>query len=249
MNMKKSTLSTAIVVAMGGVSLNAQAALTSSASLSFDAGAPVVTACAASTAGDPATGCMYAFGQITDMGGSYFKMDQGNGNQDKTAISEFAPLHIGGTQTSSGQHTGEVTGSESPAIDNAWNFFFNTGMHTLTSPITVLSDGGTTKTLDFSGWGVNWGNFGPGGVSGGTIPMGGTATIVCSTSSCSGSSTYTLDMDVHVPVAFASVPYSLHLEGHVNDAPSAVPVPAAAWLFGSGIIGLAGVARRRRNKT
>lgn len=28
---------------------------------------------------------------------------------------------------------------------------------------------------------------------------------------------------------------------------SAVPVPAAAWLFGSGLIGLAGIARRRSN--
>ena len=31
------------------------------------------------------------------------------------------------------------------------------------------------------------------------------------------------------------------------NAPSAVPLPAAAWLFGSGLIGLAGVARRRRS--
>jgi hypothetical protein len=29
----------------------------------------------------------------------------------------------------------------------------------------------------------------------------------------------------------------------------AVPVPAAAWLFGSGLLGLAGTARRRRNTT
>jgi hypothetical protein len=27
--------------------------------------------------------------------------------------------------------------------------------------------------------------------------------------------------------------------------PSAVPVPAALWLFGSGLLGLVGVARRR----
>jgi hypothetical protein len=31
-----------------------------------------------------------------------------------------------------------------------------------------------------------------------------------------------------------------------NNAPPAVPVPAAAWLFGSGLLGLAGTARRRR---
>ena len=29
-------------------------------------------------------------------------------------------------------------------------------------------------------------------------------------------------------------------------APAAVPVPAAVWLFGSGLVGLAGVARRRK---
>jgi hypothetical protein len=32
---------------------------------------------------------------------------------------------------------------------------------------------------------------------------------------------------------------------HSGDV-SAVPVPAAAWLFGSGLIGLTGIARRKR---
>jgi hypothetical protein len=32
------------------------------------------------------------------------------------------------------------------------------------------------------------------------------------------------------------------------DPPAEVPVPAAAWLFGSGLIGLAGAARRRARK-
>lgn len=32
-----------------------------------------------------------------------------------------------------------------------------------------------------------------------------------------------------------------------NFAGTAVPVPAAAWLFGSGLLGLAGTARRRRS--
>lgn len=33
---------------------------------------------------------------------------------------------------------------------------------------------------------------------------------------------------------------------HVTGVPSAVPVPAAVWLFGSGLIGLIGVARRKK---
>ena len=32
----------------------------------------------------------------------------------------------------------------------------------------------------------------------------------------------------------------------VEGGPAAVPVPAAVWLFGSGLVGLAGVARRRK---
>jgi len=31
-----------------------------------------------------------------------------------------------------------------------------------------------------------------------------------------------------------------------QGAPAAVPVPAAVWLFGSGLVGLAGIARRRK---
>ena len=34
----------------------------------------------------------------------------------------------------------------------------------------------------------------------------------------------------------------------VSGGTSVIPVPAAVWLFGSGLIGLVGVARRRRNK-
>lgn len=35
----------------------------------------------------------------------------------------------------------------------------------------------------------------------------------------------------------------------LNVTPSAVPVPAAAWLFGSGLLGLAAVAKRKRVNT
>ena len=43
--------------------------------------------------------------------------------------------------------------------------------------------------------------------------------------------------------------YSAELTGSPSDvgAVSAVPVPAAAWLFGSGLIGMVGIARRKSN--
>lgn len=44
----------------------------------------------------------------------------------------------------------------------------------------------------------------------------------------------TLDYEI-----FATVPY-------VSFTPTAVPVPAAVWLFGSGLIGLVGMARRKK---
>jgi hypothetical protein len=144
-----------------------------------------------------------------------------------------------------------ATTTETPSIDEPWGFFGNTGMHyTMGTAVTeVGSHTGNTAELDFSGWTVTWNGI-P------VIPMGGDsvnftedtgkALITCSTDSCSVSSTYVLDYEAHVPIGdasgFGGVKYTLHLEGHV--AP--VPLPAAAWLFGSGLLGLAGVARRRR---
>jgi len=58
-----------------------------------------------------------------------------------------------------------------------------------------------------------------------------------------------------VPSGFiATTPTSLFFNSLGNSAPistadfgfQAVPVPAAAWLFGSGLLGLFGMARRKR---
>ena len=73
----------------------------------------------------------------------------------------------------------------------------------------------------------------------------GLATITCSTLSCSHGNSYVLDYSGHVPFdgssGFGGVHYSLHLEGVV----SAVPVPAAIWLFSSGLLLLAGTFKRK----
>jgi len=58
--------------------------------------------------------------------------------------------------------------------------------------------------------------------------------------------TYILDYFANIPAGdpsnFGGGALTLHLEGKIIHA---VPVPAAVWLFGSGIVGLSGIARRR----
>jgi hypothetical protein len=54
---------------------------------------------------------------------------------------------------------------------------------------------------------------------------------------------YELIYDQIVPSEFPNFPYRLILRGEV-----VVPVPAAVWLFGSGLLGLAAVARRKKSK-
>ena len=223
---RKSTLSTAIGLVLGSTALNASASLTTSATLNFTLGQVM----------DVGSG-------QTDIVGSYFSMDQ-QGNYvvepfEKTPISSFNGIHIGIVQSARGSHIGSIDGSENPNIDNPWEFKANVGMHQTTSPITVNGGSGDNLTLDMSGWNVTWANIA-------SIPMiqQGDADISCTIgSSCSDSSSYTLDAAFHVVGAgFTTVPYTLHLEGQV----SSVPVPAAAWLFGSGMLGLIGISRRKK---
>lgn len=41
--------------------------------------------------------------------------------------------------------------------------------------------------------------------------------------------------------------FNANFNANMSPIPSSVPVPAAVWLFGSGLIGLAGVAKRRKH--
>ena len=236
---RKTILSAAIATAMGGVSFSASAALTSTATLDFTLGAPGTTGCLLGTV-PPCTNPAF---NVTDIVGSYFSMDtDGSGSveiAEKTPIGSFNGLHFGSAQAAGGSHSGIPNGTESPNIDAPWAFFGNTGMHQTTAPTTDNGDG----TINLA-WDVTWNGI-P------NIPLNATSatTIVCSTATCSDSSDYTIDGAFHVAGAgFTTVGYTVHLEGHVSSPAAVVPVPAAAWLFGSGLVGLAGIARRRKSK-
>jgi len=254
------SITSSCLILTAGINTTANAALAGDARLDFNPG--VLTSSVS--------------GSISVNSGSYFGMDvNGNGvisAGERSAISQNNGLLLGTVQGASGSHGGLPEGSESPGIDNPWAFKANTGMQYSSTPTNVLTDDGNGNvTLDFSGWGVTWSgipviNMG-GGIQdcgtdsdglcvtpapasidiGGVFDNGtGVAVVTCAVD-CAEGDTYTLDYTAIVPQGdpsnFGGILFQLHLEGTVA---SAVPVPAAVWLFGSGLLGLAGVARRRK---
>ncbi len=136
-----------------------------------------------------------------------------------------------------------LTGSR---IDN-FIFLGTAGMHYTTSPTSVLSASGNMATLDFSGW--SWAfngaaaSFNLGAGAWGANPDG-VAEVICGIDCGNGDSYalyYTATVPAGEPNGYAGFTYELSLNGAV----SAVPVPAAVWLFGSGLLGLIGIARRK----
>lgn len=227
--MKKTAIATALLVASTG----AQAALVDGSVMDF-------TGAASGGLTQPASG-------------SYFSMAVGDINFDGIPDIIYIPVNsvegiiLGATdQLASGSHNGIPDGTESPSVDSPWNFFNNTGMHEFQSGASVIASAGNTATLDFSGWTVDWNGveINMGSTAWGSNPDG-VANVTCGVD-CGDGDTYTLDYTATVPndgsTNFGGVQYGLHLEGTI----SAVPVPAAVWLFGSGLLGLVGVARRRK---
>jgi len=174
------------------------------------------------------------FASLEDVGpGSWFALEFSPGSQFVTGISGFDQLQIGVANPASSTSVGN--------IDNPWLFSSIPGVHQSLSPVNIISATGDTATIDFSGWGILW-NDAPIDLSSGL--SNGIATITCDAGSgCANGAGYVLDYFANADFGASGISnYSLHLEGTI----SAVPVPAAVWLFGSGLVGLVGIARRRR---
>lgn len=176
----------------------------------------------------------------TVVGGSFFAVDLYDWvfpDEAKTGITGVNGLNVNSTQAAG-------------TIDNTGTFFGSSASHSTLSETTILGQTdnggvGDTATLDFSGWTLNWSGA---IINMGTGPSNGIATVVCEYD-CSVGDLYSLDYYAIFPhdgtTNIGGLGYWLHLEGTIGTI-SAVPIPAAAWLFLSGMLGLAGVLRIKR---
>jgi len=157
----------------------------------------------------------------------------GYGRTPVTESNAFLPFKFFGISTYIGLNPVSYQSGESHGVPDA--------DINLSSCIDYICD----MTADFSSWEVMWNgsafeqgprpnNTGPFGLAGGSYNL--------------LTQEYVLDWDSQIKQGpFNGAVASWHLEGVVENV-SAVPVPAAVWLFGSGLLTMLGVSRRRASK-
>ena len=158
-------------------------------------------------------------------------------------------------QPASGSHLGAPDGSEIPSIDNPWEFGSGTGMHYTNAPLTKTGGSGNTVSLDLTGLQILWGGTALGRYETalGVYEDG----VVTCQSNCGDGELYLLTYRMLLsaecgpegdPSCFGrQYQYDyLTLRGTIiGDDLANVPVPAAVWLFASGLLSLMGTAKRK----
>ena len=229
--MKKTVISTALATVFGVATMSTQAAtLNAGDILTINSGVYNTDAY-----GNP----------INVASGSWLAFD--TNDDSKTQGGEQSPI--------TGLNGITVGSTQGPNDIDAWTFLAP-GTH-----FTTVAPTGSTAGLDMSGWFVHWYdsdiNLGSGAWTPGNCDaswMGcESVTFAESTGFFSWSGVYddayTLWYSATVPEGdasgFGGVQYIVYYEGIVLAAASEIPVPAAVWLLGSGLLTLVGVARRR----
>ena len=247
MKLQKSALVTSISVVIGITSFNAQAvAFQMYDVLTIDAGQVVTD----------------SYGNTSVIAGSFFAMDFNDDSKvqgiEGIALTQGTTgFTIGQTTGVGASHGGAPLPGDTGEITAPWDLLANTG----SDQLTIAATGDTTNGLDMSGWTLNWNGSGP-------IEMGTGAWNVlnCAAShlDCAGATfvdgiadvswsgvygdSYTLFYSATIQAGgLNGLSYFLKLTGTVEQGlVPAVPVPAAVWLFGSGLLSLVGVARRKK---
>lgn len=270
--MKKQVLSAAIVGALGLVSVTtANAAIGTFASGNW----LDVTAATYTTGTTPLVSGGSWFGMDTDGNSTIAQFERTGLAMGTQGLVIGSAQNYGGYDSHPGPSVAYyITPPDVGNINAPWDFFGNTGKNfTTVAPTGTYSTTTSMGTagLNLSGWTVTWAGIpaiNMGGNAWGTC--GNTSTACVSgmarvvTAGTNGAA-YTLDYSATVPLGdpsgFGGVKYKLHLVGFMHTsgaaaaetnwgaaptAPAEVPVPAAVWLLGSGLLGLVGVARRKK---
>ena len=197
-------------------------------------------------------------GDYIGFSGSWYGVDtSGNSsisNYEKIVLAQGTTgLVIGMTSTPGAFHSGSPTPSDSNAVTAPDVFLGETGSWYF----DIAPTGSTESGLNMSGWDWAWnGTY--------STNLGGLAwqPTNCAALGCSGyifqngvgrlqwdgvyGHAYTLDTTSTVPngdpSGFGKVKFYTHLEGTVT----AVPEPAPVWLFGSALLVMLGIAKRRQ---
>ena len=223
--MKKTAIATALF-AISGV---AQAATVSSITITgghFSMGQSYTAAtCSSATSQD--------FGSCHELAvGTANTLTAGDTGSAKADTGSFSPdiahfAYFGAAQVTSGLATSATAAQDA----NDWGSGFQgtTGVGTI--------------DLNLGGYYANWNgtNF-----LQGTDTTGANGTSTSASGTTSGN-TFDLEYSSYITGgSFDGQTGFWHLQGTFTEAAPEVPVPAAVWLFGSGLLGLVGVARRKK---
>ena len=160
-------------------------------------------------------------------------------------------VNIAGQYHPPGWDVGTLQGG--PAAGSIASFAFgSTWANTYTAPNSIqngIGDGpfpppsgsfdnaGGTTTFDIAAFNANWN-----GTDFNLQGNQGSSTATLTTSDCYGNTcNFSLDW-----TTLTESPFGPTATWHLTGTVSAVPVPAAIWLLGSGLVGLVGAVRRRK---
>ena len=252
MKMKKNVVHMSIVAVIG---TTAMAAMSSVQSATLNNG-DILTIDAGQVVLDPSYGTVVNVTSGSYLGGD-FNANNAIGFYESIAIPGpgTTGIVVGQATTPGAHHSGAPIAGDTNEIGDPFLGLANSTTSFWTS---VGITGGTTNGLNFSGWTMAWGT-----ISAVTLGSGAWQPADCAGSICNGTfvdgvahftwdgiygNTYIIDYTASVPLGDPSgtggQQYYYRLTGTVEAA--VVPIPAAIWLFGSGLIGLIGIARRKK---